>query len=471
MFTRAIRSKREVKNLLATDGRGGKAMRIGEKHHVGWCFPTLPLPPGNDDVMSPVDCCDLPCISDLDRSVEDDSAMEESICDSDDEDDRELFAYVRQIHEDLNDEDINDTHDNHEVLIENVRELILAPEEEDVDHVSLEEEECDDMLEDEEEEEIFTKKHTYFDLDANSMKIVSFPDLKEKLENNVCCRICATKKRIGTVTVEQRTFKLATVFYFSCKYGHDFTLAPERINEKKIDSSDNFKINFCFILAMQILGKGLRTMSMFLGLLGIRISEGNYKVWKKIQDKIGVSEQKIAEQCCAENLQKEVEATIASGILPLEDGCVPLTCSDDTGWQGNGSCMTYNSQSGQTMLCGARTKKVVAYKFFSKLCRTCHDHSKRKKENESVPLPSHRCPKKWTESSKAMEPNGILDCAITVWNSGIASMDVFLSDDDSLLHCVLKHPIPIQILKDIIKSWPVDKHGKTLSALEDYRQK
>jgi len=109
---------------------------------------------------------------------------------------------------------------------------------------------------------------------------------------------------------------------------------------------------------------------------------------EKIQDKIGVSEQKIAEQCCAENLRKEVEATIASGILPLEDGRVPLTCSGDTGWQGNGSRMTYNSQSGQTTLCGACTKKVVAYKFFSKLCRTCHDHSKKKKRmNQSPYLP------------------------------------------------------------------------------------
>jgi len=78
-------------------------------------------------------------------------------------------------------------------------------------------------------------------------------------------------------------------------------VAPEHIDESKIDSSDNFKINFCFILAM-ILGKGLRTMSTFLGLLGICVLEGNYKIWKKIQDKVGESEQKIADQCCAKNL-------------------------------------------------------------------------------------------------------------------------------------------------------------------------
>jgi len=36
---------------------------------------------------------------------------------------------------------------------------------------------------------------------------------------------------------------------------------------------------------------------------------------EKIQDKIGELQQKIAEECCTENLQKEVEATMASGTL------------------------------------------------------------------------------------------------------------------------------------------------------------
>jgi len=47
-----------------------------------------------------------------------------------------------------------------------------------------------------------------------------------------------------------------------------------------------------------------------------------------------------------ENLQKEVEVIIASGTLPLDDGCVHIACSSNTGWQGGGSHMTYNSQSG-----------------------------------------------------------------------------------------------------------------------------
>jgi len=109
---------------------------------------------------------------------------------------------------------------------------------------------------------------------------------------------------------------------------------------------------------MQLLGKGIYLMSIFLGMLNIHVTHGNYKIWKKVQDKVGEMEQKLAQECCAKNLQKVVEATIASGIFPGPDGHVGITCGD-TGWQGNGWWCTYNSQSGQTTLCGGLTKKLL----------------------------------------------------------------------------------------------------------------
>jgi len=284
-----------------------------------------------------------------------------------------------------------------------------------------------EVLEDKDKEEKITKKNFFLEIDNESVKLVSYPQLKETIENHLCCKLCASERRIGYLNMKQETFKLATVLTLTCKYGHTVDIVLERIDKTKRHSSDNFKINFYFILAMQLLGKGLRTMCTFLGLLGIRTSEGDYKVWKKIQEKIGESEQRVAKQCCAENLRKEVEATIASGILPLSDGRVPIACSGDTGWQGNGSRMTYNSQSGQTTLCRGRTKKVVAYKCFSKLCRTCQDHSSKHPGTEEPP-PQHRCPKNWSEASKSMEPHSILACAISVWESCIAWLDIFISN-------------------------------------------
>jgi len=180
----------------------------------------------------------------------------------------------------------------------------------------------------------------------DSSTAISFPEMKNKIESNLCCKMCMTKWHKGDVLLYQKTYKLTTVLTFVCKYSHEFHIRPDKIDETKSDSSENFKINVYFILAMQLLGKGLRTMCIFLGLLGIHVSEGNYKIWKNIQDKVGQSQQMVAEQCCKENLKKEVEATIASGILPNEDGQIPVACSGDTGWQGSGSRMTYASQSG-----------------------------------------------------------------------------------------------------------------------------
>jgi len=50
---------------------------------------------------------------------------------------------------------------------------------------------------------------------------------------------------------------------------------------------------------------------------------------EKIQDKVGETEQKIARQCCAKNLWKEVECSKKAGFLPHGDGRVPIACSGD----------------------------------------------------------------------------------------------------------------------------------------------
>jgi len=53
----------------------------------------------------------------------------------------------------------------------------------------------------------------------------------------------------------------------------------------------------------------------------------------------------------------------------------------------------------------------------------------------------HRCAKNWDQSSKAMEPHGIVQCATEIWKSGKAWLCVFLSDDDSSSHAALHHSI------------------------------
>ena len=194
---------------------------------------------------------------------------------------------------------------------------------------------------------------------------------------------------------------------------------------------------------MQLLGKGLKTISIVVALLGMRVALGSYKTWKEMMDKLGTIQETLAEKCCMDNLQKEIDATKERGNIDMRDGRIGIIASGDAGWQGGGSHMTYNSISGHTLLIGGYTKLILAFQFFSKMCATCDNFYKKKKKNPDANLeelpPDHCCAKNWSESSKAMEPMRIVECAIKIWNYGKAWLCVFVSDDDSSSCAALKH--------------------------------
>jgi len=219
-----VHCKRELQNLCSTDGHAGKALCVGERHHVAWCFPTL-------NSCMPVDCLNVPVV------VNDSPIMEESAVDNSNMVSCELFVGDTdldpvEIEDDIN--NINDDGDS-EGNMETVLELTLFPADEIpvIDATELDNA-CEEMLEDEEEEESFTKKHTFFDLDQDSMKILSYLDLKANIEKKLCYQMCAVERRIGKITMEQKTYKLATVLMFSCKHGHYFSIAPEHVDDKKM---------------------------------------------------------------------------------------------------------------------------------------------------------------------------------------------------------------------------------------------
>jgi len=168
---------------MATDGHGQKAIWVGGKHHVAWQFLTL-VTSSNADNMYPDDCLNLPVVFDLDASLDNESVRDDSISSND-------SVYVEQFVEQMdkiretnseflyNNQDDDDDETPAMVLL-NVKELTLVPEgEAPVMDVTKVDKACE-VLDDKDKEEIFTTKHTYFNLDQNSMKIISFPDLKKK---------------------------------------------------------------------------------------------------------------------------------------------------------------------------------------------------------------------------------------------------------------------------------------------------
>jgi len=97
------------------------------------------------------------------------------------------------------------------------------------------------------------------------------------------------------------------------------------------------------------------------------------------------------------------------------------------------------------------------------MCQTCCNLEKKYGVNFYVNLvPPHRCGKNWSGSSKAMEPNGIINCVTQIWNSGKDWLKVFISDDNSSSHASLKHTLEARMTLENLTGPPCGPDGKKL---------
>jgi len=127
MYATIIHCKSKI--LLSTDGRVGKAMCLGEKHHVAWHF--LILNPMVNEICMPVDCCYLLSVVHNSDPLEDNSTQDyEMDVDNDNDDNDHNVNDIRNDDgDDIKDED-NDEKEEEDptMVLENVRELTLLPE-------------------------------------------------------------------------------------------------------------------------------------------------------------------------------------------------------------------------------------------------------------------------------------------------------------------------------------------------------
>jgi len=203
MYTNIIWSKREFKDLMTRDGQAGKALQVGEKHHVAWTFPTLH--------EYNFDCCLVDCGNLPDDVIGNINHPQES----DDDDDDDVTLSINQFVQDFpdnescaNEENKFDKHDG-QVAPEQICELTLHPKGEVTIIDVAELDDVCEVLEDKEEEENFSLKHTFFDLDQDSMKIISYLDLKKNLEGHLLSSMCYNKETCwvynhGTTNVQAR---------------------------------------------------------------------------------------------------------------------------------------------------------------------------------------------------------------------------------------------------------------------------
>ena len=114
------------------------------------------------------------------------------------------------------------------------------------------------------------KRPTYAAITKISNKIISFPKLKKKVEGEFLCKECIFTFGMdgisaSTLSVRQETYGIATVLKISCGNNHIMDIFPECIdNTASRHSTKNFVINYKFLILMQLLEKGLKTIQLLL---------------------------------------------------------------------------------------------------------------------------------------------------------------------------------------------------------------
>ena len=114
---------------------------------------------------------------------------------------------------------------------------------------------------------------------------------------------------------------------------------------------------------------------------------------------------------------------------------VKLTMTYDMGWQKRSYRRRYDSSSGHAFIIGERSKGIIGMVLYSKACRKCYAVEKRREDSEE-----HEFPKNFKGSSKSMEASAILKMVEDAFYNCFFIIDVIVSDDDSTMRAVLKHP-------------------------------
>ena len=105
------------------------------------------------------------------------------------------------------------------------------------------------------------------------------------------------------------------------------------------------------------------------------------------------------------------------------------------GWQKKPSGKIYDSSIWHAFITGGISKGIIGMVLYYNSCRKCDTAEKRGEEAEE-----HECPKNFEGSSKIMEASYILKMVEDAFYNRLFIIDGIVSDDDSTMRAVLKHP-------------------------------
>jgi len=212
-------------------------------------------------------------------------------------------------------------------------------------------------------------------------------------------------------------------------------------------------------------GSGITAMDSMLGMLGIGVHCGSRRCWSVIADRVGMAQQKVADDIQKINLQNEIKAMQEKGIEQVLDGdrwIWPLTVMYDMGWQKRAAGKHYNSSSGHGFLVVAYTNKVIKRVCYSHNCATCKSEWKRQKltaaeatkdelpgEVDNTIKKTHRCPRNYNASSKLMEACGAVSMITSLYETTDSFARMLIGDDDATTRSNVRHSY-----KEILKANP-----------------
>ena len=166
----------------------------------------------------------------------------------------------------------------------------------------------------------------------------------------------------------------------------------------------------------------------------------------KIEAHVGMAQRLVRDLEIQEDLQDEIKHTLEHNNQSYGEWCdlsdkdknnnkVKLTVKYDMGWQKRSSGRRYDFSSGHAFIIGARSKGIIRMVLYSKACGKCDAAENRREETEE-----HEFPKNFEGSSKSMEASAILKMVEDAFYYHFFIIGVIVSDDDSTMRDVLKHP-------------------------------
>ncbi len=301
--------------------------------------------------------------------------------------------------------------------------------------------------------------------------LIRWLELQKLVKEHFACAECGQ----GVVDFNRRTVGIATELDFYCKSCKTTATAEAiRSNYTKVDESkdfirqrriNNYELNWRLVMATQLLGES-QVGGAIIGLFLDLNRDAFRNSWTPMEEALGAQQIRIGQRIADANLKQETMGKVGTYC---EDGKVryPVSVLYDMGWQK--AAKTYDSLSGQGLMIGDRTKRVVCYHNYSKSCRMCQLHKRRIEKNKTpnLPVPQHRCPKNHEGSSKGMEAKAGLECVSKVWTHREikAFIDLICIDDDASTKAYLSHKFADLDAKNLAR--PIDTKGQPKRAKRD----